>query len=90
MTRAEEKLRCILTWMDFDEKMYMVGSGVGLHRHVINAAEMHENLKDVHLVFEDEVPICISLSQEKMLIPAKFGERLASRKAYSTMQQKKE
>ena len=50
LTRAEEKMRCRLTWMDFDARMYMVGSGVGLHRHVINAAESHENLKDVHLL----------------------------------------
>ena len=33
LTRAEGKMRCRLTWMDFDEKMYMVGSGDGLHRH---------------------------------------------------------
>ena len=85
LTRTEEKLRCRLTWMDFDEKLYMVGSGVGLHRHVINAKEMHENLKDVHLVFEDEVPIWISLSQDKMMIPPKFRERLAARKAFRRM-----
>ena len=69
MSFAEEAIRCRLTWMQFDCRMWDLAFGgeEGLKKHVVDAAGVSKRIEDCVLCFSDQIPWWGLISRKKQL-----------------------
>ena len=72
----EEGIRCKKTWMQFDQKMYTAAFGLDIHKEVADPKGWMENVKDISIVMEDEVPVWVHLGTDKRLVTAEEGAKM--------------